>query len=73
MVQETTNRGGEQPKSNAQKKRDRLAAKQEKQKAKKAKDGKRDDQWAGEIDRQNLLFEKYYQVSPPTVASSILI
>lgn len=52
----------ELPRSNAQKKRDRAATKQEKQKAKKAKNDKREDQWTAEIDRQNPLFERYYKV-----------
>jgi hypothetical protein len=51
-----------QPKSNTQKKRDRAVAKQEKHKAKKVKNATRDDQWTGEIDRQNPLFERYYRV-----------
>jgi len=49
--------------SNTQKKRERAVAKHEKRKEKKAKEGKRDDQWTGEIDRQNPLFERYYKVS----------
>jgi hypothetical protein len=60
------------PKSNAQKKRDRAAAKQEKHKAKKAKSAKRDDQWTGEIDRQNPLFERYYKVRTFTYCVPLL-
>ncbi|KIM25888.1 hypothetical protein M408DRAFT_330889 [Serendipita vermifera MAFF 305830] len=49
------------PISNAQKKRDRAAAKLEKHKSKKAKSGKREEQWTGDIDRQNPAFERYYK------------
>lgn len=47
----------------AQLKRERAAAKKEKQKAKKEAKGQRDQEWAGDIDRQNESFEQYYKVS----------